>query len=157
MDKFQITKNGYAKLKQTLEKLKNEERPNIIKQIATARELGDLRENAEYHSAKERQGFIEAQISDLEDKYLRAEIIDISAIKSDKVKFGATVLLENIDNNSKIKYQIVSEFEANIEESLISINSPVARALITKEVGDEVEIRTPGGIVNYEILKIDYI
>jgi transcription elongation factor GreA len=157
MDKFQITKNGYAKLKQTLEKLKNEERPNIIKQIATARELGDLRENAEYHSAKERQGFIEAQISDLEDKYLRAEIIDISAIKSDKVKFGATVLLENIDNNSKIKYQIVSEFEANIEESLISINSPVARALITKEVGDEVEIRTPGGIVNYEILKIDYL
>lgn len=157
MDKFQITKNGYAKLKQTLEKLKNEERPNIIKQIATARELGDLRENAEYHSAKERQGFIEAQISDLEDKYLRAEIIDISSIKSDKVKFGATVLLENIDNNSKIKYQIVSEFEANIEESLISINSPVARALITKEVGDEVEIRTPGGIVNYEILKIDYI
>ncbi len=157
MDKFQITKNGYAKLKQTLEKLKNEERPNIIKQIATARELGDLRENAEYHSAKERQGFIEAQISDLEDKYLRAEIIDISSIKSDKVKFGATVLLENIDNNSKIKYQIVSEFEANIEESLISINSPVARALITKEVGDEVEIRTPGGIVNYEILKIDYL
>jgi len=157
MDKFQITKNGYAKLKQILEKLKNEERPNIIKQIATARELGDLRENAEYHSAKERQGFIEAQISDLEDKYLRAEIIDISSIKSDKVKFGATVLLENIDNNSKIKYQIVSEFEANIEESLISINSPVARALITKEVGDEVEIRTPGGIVNYEILKIDYI
>ena len=89
--------------------------------------------------------------------YLRAEIIDISSIKSDKVKFGATVLLENIDNNSKIKYQIVSEFEANIEESLISINSPVARALITKEVGDEVEIRTPGGIVNYEILKIDYL
>jgi transcription elongation factor GreA len=157
MEKFQITPVGYQKLKEQLDKLKNLERPNIIKQIATARELGDLRENAEYHSAKERQGFIEAQISDLEDKYLRAEIIDISSIKSDKVKFGATVLLENIDNNSKIKYQIVSEFEANIEESLISINSPVARALITKEVGDEVEIRTPGGIVNYEILKIDYI
>lgn len=157
MEKFQITSQGYEKLKLQLDKLKNTERPNIIKQIASARELGDLRENAEYHSAKERQGFIEAQIADFEDKFLRAEVVDISKIISDKIKFGATVYLQNLDNNQKIKYKIVSEFEANIDEGLISINSPVARALIGKEEGDELEIKTPGGEVEYEILKIEYL
>ncbi len=156
MEKFLITKNGYDRLKKTLEKLKNEDRPNIIKQIATARELGDLRENAEYHSAKERQGFIEAQIADFEDKFLRSEVIDIEKISDDKIKFGATVTIENIDNQKITKYQIVSEFEANIDDGLISYSSPVARALIGKEVGDEIEITTPGGVVNYEILKIEY-
>ncbi|MBM3589889.1 MAG: transcription elongation factor GreA [Alphaproteobacteria bacterium] len=157
MEKFQITSTGYQKLKAQLDKLKNQERPIIIKQIATARELGDLRENAEYHSAKERQGFIEAQIADLEDKSLRAEVVDITKIVSDKIKFGATVTLENLNNSQKITYKIVSEFEANIDELLISINSPVARALIGKEVGDDAEINTPGGIVNYEILEIKYL
>jgi len=157
MDKFQITIEGYKKLKAQLEKLKNEERPAIIKQIATARELGDLRENAEYHSAKERQGFIEAQIADYEDKFLRAEVVDILTIKSDKVKFGATVSLENLDNGKKITYKIVSEFESNIDDFLISINSPFARALIGKEVGDEVEINTPNGTTNYEIIAIEYL
>jgi transcription elongation factor GreA len=157
MDKFQITVEGYKKLKAQLEKLKNEDRPNIIKQIATARELGDLRENSEYHSAKDRQGFIEAQIADYEDKFIRAEVVDIGKIISDKIKFGATVTLENLDNQKKIKYKIVSEFESNIDEGLISINSPVARALIGKEVGDDVEINTPGGEVNYEILKIEFV
>ncbi len=157
MDKFQITVEGYKKLKAQLEKLKNEDRPNVIKQIATARELGDLRENSEYHSAKDRQGFIEAQIADYEDKFIRAEVVDISKITSDKIKFGATVTLENLDNQNKIKYKIVSEFESNIDEGLISINSPVARALIGKEVGDDVEINTPGGEVNYEILKIEFV
>ena len=156
MEKFLITKNGYDRLKKTLEKLKNEDRPNIIKQIATARELGDLRENAEYHSAKERQGFIEAQIADFEDKFLRSEVIDIEKISDDKIKFGATVTIENIDNQKITEYQIVSEFEANIDDGLISYSSPVARALIGKEVGDEIEITTPGGVVNYEILKIEY-
>ncbi|MFZ9181238.1 MAG: transcription elongation factor GreA [Rickettsiales bacterium] len=156
MEKFLITKNGYDRLKKTLEKLKNEDRPNIIKQIATARELGDLRENAEYHSAKERQGFIEAQIADFEDKFLRSEVIDIEKISDDKIKFGATITIENIDNQKITKYQIVSEFEANIDDGLISYSSPVARALIGKEVGDEIEITTPGGVVNYEILKIEY-
>ncbi|MFZ9469877.1 MAG: transcription elongation factor GreA [Rickettsiales bacterium] len=156
MEKFLITKNGYDRLKKTLEKLKNEDRPNIIKQIATARELGDLRENAEYHSAKERQGFIEAQIADFEDKFLRSKVIDIEKISDDKIKFGATVTIENIDNQKITKYQIVSEFEANIDDGLISYSSPVARALIGKEVGDEIEITTPGGVVNYEILKIEY-
>lgn len=154
MEKFQITKEGYQKLKVQLEKLKNEERPKIIAQIAYARELGDLRENAEYHSAKDRQGFIEAQISDYEDKINRAEIIDISKLSGNKVKFGATVTLENLDNSKKVKYKIVSEFEADIEEGLISSKSPVARALIDKEVSDEVEINTPSGLINYEILEI---
>ena len=157
MDKFQITVEGYKKLKAQLEKLKNEDRPNVIKQIATARELGDLRENSEYHSAKDRQGFIEAQIADYEDKFIRAEVVDIGKIISDKIKFGATVTLENLDNRKNIKYKIVSEFESNIDEGLISINSPVARALIGKEVGDDVEINTPGGEVNYEILKIEFV
>jgi len=156
MDKFLITKNGFERLKKILEKLKNEDRPNIIKQIATARELGDLRENAEYHSAKERQGFIEAQIADYEDKSLRAEIVDIEKISDTKIKFGASVTIENLDNEKITKYQIVSEFEANIDDGLISYSSPVARALIGKEVGDEIEINTPGGVVNYEILKIEY-
>jgi len=154
MEKFQITANGYEKLKKQLDNLKNIERPNIIKQIATARELGDLRENAEYHSAKERQGFIEAQIADLEDKFLRSQVVDIAKIVSDKIQFGAKVTIKNIDNSKIIIYKIVSEFEANIDENLISINSPVARALLGKEVGEEIEIKTPGGEFAFEVLKI---
>jgi len=156
MEKFQITKQGYEKLKSQIENLKNVERPNIIKQIAVARELGDLRENAEYQTAKDRQGFIEAQIADLEDKFMRAEIVDISNEKSTKIKFGATVTLENIDNNKKVAYKIVSEFESDIDDGLISNVSPVARALIGKEAGDEVEIKTPSGIVSYEIIAVEY-
>lgn len=156
MEKFQITKQGYEKLKSQIENLKNIERPNIIKQIAVARELGDLRENAEYQTAKDRQGFIEAQISDLEDKFLRAEIVDISNEKSTKIKFGATVTLENTTNNKRVAYKIVSEFESDIDSGLISNVSPVARALIGKEAGDEVEIKTPSGIISYEIIAVDY-
>lgn len=156
MEKFQITKNGYQKLKLELENLKNIERPKIINQIATARELGDLKENAEYHSAKEKQGFIEAQISDLESKFLRAEVIDVALIQSNKVKFGATVLIEE-DSGKRVQYKIVSDFEANIDEGLISSNSPFARALLGKEVGDEVEINTPNGILNYEILELKFV
>ena len=157
MEKFQITIEGYQKLKAEIHNLKNVERPNIIKQIAAARELGDLKENAEYHSAKDKQGFIEAQIGDLEDKFLRAEVIDISKLSGDKVRFGATVKLEDLNSDKKVAYKIVSEFEANIDEGLISNSSPVARALIGKEVGDEVEIKTPGGIMNYEILEIKFV
>jgi transcription elongation factor GreA len=157
MEKFQITKAGYDKLKSELENLKNVERPNIIKQIAAARELGDLRENAEYHSAKDRQGFIEAQIADLEDKFARAEIVDISKLSGTKVKFGATVTLEDLDSGKKVSYKIVSEFEANIDEGLISAISPVARALLGKEVGEEVEIKTPGGMISYEILAVEFV
>lgn len=157
MDKFQITKEGYQRLKAELENLKNVERPNIIKQIATARELGDLRENAEYHSAKDKQGFIEAQIGDLEDKFLRAEVIDVAKLSGEKIKFGATVKLEDLDSGKKVAYKIVSDFEANIDDGLISSISPVARALIGKEKGDEVEIKTPGGIIFYEILEVKFV
>lgn len=157
MDKFQITNHGYAKLKADIENLKNIERPAIIKQIAAARELGDLKENAEYHTAKDRQGFIEGQIADLEDKFLRAEVVDVSKLSGTKIKFGATVKLENLDSGKEVTYKIVSEFEANIDEGLISSMSPVARALINKEVGDDVEINTPGGVINYEILEIKFV
>jgi transcription elongation factor GreA len=154
---FQITKQGYEKLKVEVENLKNVERPKIIKQIADAREHGDLKENAEYHSAKDKQGFIEAQLADLEDKFLRAEIIDVSKLSGSKVRFGATVKLENMDNEKQVTYKIVSDYEANIDDGLISSISPVARALIGKEVGDEVEIQTPGGVINYEILEIKFV
>lgn len=154
---FQITKQGYEKLKAEVENLKSVERPKIIKQIADAREHGDLKENAEYHSAKDKQGFIEAQLADLEDKFLRAEIIDVSKLSGSKVRFGATVKLENMDNEKQVTYKIVSDYEANIDDGLISSISPVARALIGKEVGDEVEIQTPGGVINYEILEIKFV
>lgn len=157
MERFQITKTGFERLRAQLDQLKNVDRPNIIKAIATARELGDLRENAEYHTAKDRQGFIEAQIADFEDKVARAEIVDVTKIVSDKIKFGATVKLEDLDSGRKVSYKIVSDFEANIDDGLISVISPVARALLNKEVGDDVEVQTPGGVVNYEILEIKFL
>ena len=155
MQKFLITEKGYKKLRETLENLKNHDRPKVIQQIAAARELGDLRENAEYHSAKEKQGFIEAQIADYEDKLNRAEVVYITKLSGNKVVFGATVVLDN--GKKEISYQIVSDFEANLDLGLISANSPVARALLGKEVGDEIEITTPGGIVFYEILAIKFV
>ena len=154
---MKITKQGYDKLKSELERLKNIERPAIISAIASARELGDLRENAEYHSAKDKQGFIEAQISDYEDKISRAEIIDISKINGKKVVFGATVDLEDLNNGKKFSYKIVSEFEADIDSGMISDSSPVARAILGKEIGYELEIKVPSGISNYEIIGIRFL
>jgi transcription elongation factor GreA len=157
MEKFQITEPGYKRLKAEVENLKNVERPNIIKQIAAARELGDLKENAEYHTAKDRQGFIEAQLADLEEKLSRVEVVDVAKIVSDKILFGATVKLEDLNSGKKISYKIVSEFEANIDDGLISSGSPVARALLGKKINDEVEVLTPGGVINYEILDISFV
>ncbi len=157
MEKFQITKQGYERLKSEIDNFKNVERPRIISQIATAREHGDLKENAEYHSAREKQSFVEAQILDLEDKFVRAEVVDISELSGAKIHFGATVKLENLDSEKVVSYKIVSDFEANIDDGLISVISPVARALIGKEIGDEVEIKTPGGVINYEILEVKFI
>ncbi len=157
MEKFQITEPGYKKLKAEVENLKNVERPNIIKQIAAARELGDLKENAEYHTAKDRQGFIEAQLADLEEKLSRVEVVDVAKIVSDKILFGATVKLEDLNSGKKISYKIVSEFEANIDDGLISSGSPVARALLGKKINAEVELITPGGVINYEILDINFV
>ncbi len=154
---MKITSEGLERLRKELFYLKNEERPNIIKAIAEARELGDLKENAEYHSAKDKQGFIEAQISDYEDRVSRAEIIDISSLSGDKIKFGATVFLEDLNSDRKLSYKIVSEFEADIDNGLISDSSPVAKALIGKQKGDDVEVRTPGGVFDYEIIKVEFI
>jgi transcription elongation factor GreA len=153
-ENFLITKDGYEKLKAEIDHLKNVERPNIIKAVATARELGDLKENAEYHSAKDKQGMIEANIANLSDKFARSEVIDLEELSGDVVRFGATVLLEDSDNGKKMTYKIISEYEADIDNGLISNTSPVARALIGKQVGDEVEIRVPSGVVDYEILEI---
>ena len=157
MDKFQITTSGYIKLKGLIENLKTIERPKVISQIAAAREIGDLKENADYHASREKQAFIEAQIADLEDRYLRVEIIDISKLSGNKVLFGATVKIKNLDNGKITSYKIVSDFEADLDKGLISNSSPVARAMMGKEAGEEIEIKTPGGIINYEILAVSFI
>ena len=152
--KFLITKPGFEKLKAEIEQLKNIERPKIIQAVATARELGDLKENAEYHTAKDRQGMVEATIANLEDKFARAQIVDIDSLSGNIVRFGATIELENVENGKKFSYKIVSEYEADIENGLISDTSPVSSALMGRQVGDQVEIITPGGVIDYEILTI---
>ena len=156
MEKVPMTVEGFKKLEADLHRLKVEERPRIIQQIADAREHGDLAENAEYHAAKEAQGLNEAKVAELEDKLGRAEVIDTSKLSGSTVKFGATVTLEDEDSGDKVKYMIVGEHEANVREGRISINSPIARALISKSKGDSAEVTTPKGTRSYEILKIEY-
>lgn len=155
-DKIPLTLTGKLSLEDELKHLKSVERPAIIIQIATAREMGDLSENAEYSSAREKQGFIEGRILDIGDRLARAEVIDPSKIKSDKILFGATVLVT--DNNGKnVKYQIVGEPEADLANGKISVTSPIARALLGKQVGDEATVRSPKGELLYEISKIEYL
>jgi transcription elongation factor GreA len=156
MEKVPMTVEGFKKLEVELHRLKVEERPRIIQQIADAREHGDLAENAEYHAAKEAQGLNEAKVAELEDKLGRAEVIDTSKLSGHTVKFGATVTLEDEDSRDKVKYMIVGEHEANVREGKISIASPIARALIGKVKGDSAEVTTPRGSRSYEILKIEY-
>jgi len=156
MSKFPITKQAYAKLEQEIRKLKTEDRPRIIEAIATARDLGDLSENAEYHAAREQQSFAEGRILELEDKVARAEVIDISKLSGDNVKFGATVNLIDDETEEKVTYIIVGEYEADISKHRISISSPLARALIGKSVGDLVDVTTPGGTRSYEILSVEF-
>jgi transcription elongation factor GreA len=156
MEKVPMTVEGFKKLETELHRLKVEERPRIIQQIADAREHGDLAENAEYHAAKEAQGLNEAKVAELEDKLGRAEVIDTSKLSGTTVKFGATVTLEDEDSGDKVKYMIVGEHEANVREGKISIASPIARALIGKAKGDSAEVTTPRGSRSYEILKIEY-
>jgi len=151
-----MTVEGFKQLETELHRLKVEERPRIIQQIADAREHGDLAENAEYHAAKEAQGLNEAKVAELEDKLGRAEVIDTSKLSGSTVKFGATVTLEDEDSGDKVKYMIVGEHEANVREGKISIASPIARALIGKGKGDSAEVTTPRGSRSYEILKIEY-
>ncbi len=156
MEKIAITRAGYDRLDAEMKHLKSVERPTIITAIAEARELGDLKENAEYHSAREKQGFIEGRIKELEAITGRADIIDVSKL-SGSIKFGATVAIVDEDTDEEKTYQIVGEPEANIEAGLLNIKSPIARALIGKEEGDSVEVRTPGGVRGYEILSVAFL
>ncbi|HDY94189.1 MAG: transcription elongation factor GreA [Sulfitobacter litoralis] len=156
MEKIPMTRAGHTALETELKHLKSVERPAIIKAIAEAREHGDLSENAEYHSAKEKQSFIEGRIKELEGAISLADVIDPKKM-SGAIKFGATVTLVDEDTDEEKTYQIVGEYEANIEKGMLNIKSPIARALIGKEEGDSVEVRTPGGDKSYEVLKIVYV
>jgi len=156
MEKHPMTPEGHAKLKEELGRLKSEERPRIIREIGTAREHGDLSENAEYHAAKDRQGMIEARICELESKIGLAEVIDISNLSSDHIQFGAKVTVVDEKTDEKSTYQIVGADEAEVNEGRLSISSPLARALIGKTSGDAIEINTPNGARNYEILNVKY-
>lgn len=155
MEKVPLTAKGFAKLDAELKRLKSVERPEIIRAIAEAREHGDLSENAEYHAARERQSFVEGRIKELEGLIARSEVIDVSRL-SGPVKFGATVVLIDEDTEEEKTYQIVGEAEANIEEGLLNMKSPLARALIGREPGDSVEVRTPGGVRAYEIRMVNF-
>jgi|TARA_B100001540_G_C15656481_1_gene573519 transcription elongation factor GreA len=157
MNKIPMTKEGYLKLQEELRKLTSEDRPNIIAAIAEARGHGDLSENAEYQYAKEQQSLIEGRISDLESSISRAEVIDIKEMSGDEIKFGATVEIEDDDTGNKQKYQIVGEYESDIENKKLSIISPLARGLIGKSQGDNVEINSPKGTKSYTIISVKYI
>ena len=156
IEKIPMTAAGYANLEAEIKRLKTIERPAVIRQIEEARAHGDLSENAEYHAAKERQGFIEGRVMELEDKISRAQVIDVSKLSGKTIKFGATVTLVDEDTDEESRYQIVGEFEADVKEGRISIVSPMARALIGKTVGDTVEVATPGGGRSYDILKVEF-
>jgi transcription elongation factor GreA len=156
MEKNPITPEGYNKLREELLHLKSVERPNIIQAIATAREHGDLSENAEYHAARDRQSFIEGRIKELEDKLARAEVIDPGKLAGDRVAFGANVKLSNADTGEEVVYRILGADESDLAKGSISITSPLARSLIGKQIGDEVKVRMPGGNRTYEILDVSF-
>jgi transcription elongation factor GreA len=156
MEKVPMTAEGHAAMSQEIKHLKSVERPRIILAIEEARSHGDLSENAEYHAAKEQQGWIEARVAELEDKISRAEVIDISKLNGETVKFGAKVTLIDEETDDESSYQIVGEFEADVKKGKISISSPIARAIIGKRKGDSVEVMTPGGGKSYEIAKVKW-
>ena len=157
MDKVPMTAEGHSAMMDEVKHLKSVERPRIIKAIEEARAHGDLSENAEYHAAKEQQGWTEARVAELEDKLSRAEIIDISKLSGDVVMFGAKVTLIDEETDEKTAYQIVGEFEADVKKGKISVSSPIARAIIGKRKGDSVEVNTPGGGKSYEIAKVAWL
>lgn len=155
---FPMTLLGVQLLEEELKKLKSTDRPKVIEAIAEARAHGDLKENAEYHAAKEQQGFIEGRISELEYKLNHAQVIDVTKVApSGKVIFGATVMLIDLSNDERVKYQIVGEDEADFKVGKVSINSPIARAMIGKVGGDIVEVKAPNGIKEYEVERVEYI
>jgi len=152
-----MTAEGYQALDEELKRLKTIERPAVIAAIGEARAHGDLSENAEYHAAKDRQGWIEGQIAEIEDKMARAQVIDVSKLSGKQVKFGATVSVIDEDTEEKARYQIVGEHEANVKAGKVSITSPIARAMIGKESGETVEVNTPNGVKAYEITKVEWV
>jgi transcription elongation factor GreA len=156
MEKIPMTAAGFKALEDELERLKNQDRHDIIKAIAEARAHGDLSENAEYHAAKEKQSFIEGRVMELEDSIGRAEVIDISKLSGSSIKFGATVTLVDEDSDEKRKYQIVGDVESDAKHGRISLSSPIARALIGKSKGDTVEVAAPGGARSYEVMKVEF-
>ncbi|AZR82393.1 MULTISPECIES: transcription elongation factor GreA [Piscirickettsiaceae] len=158
MQRHPMTKEGADALQAELQKLKKEDRPTISNAIAEAREHGDLKENAEYHAAREQQGLIEARIKQIENMLGRVQIIDVTKLNPNgKVVFGATVTVLNVETDEEVTYQIVGEEEADLKHNKISVNSPIARALIAKEEGDEVVVKAPSGNIDYEIVEIQYI
>ncbi|AYN95972.1 MULTISPECIES: transcription elongation factor GreA [Pseudomonas] len=158
MNKYPMTIQGARALEEELKHLKTELRPQITQAIAEARELGDLKENAEYHAAREQQGMVEARIRDIEGRLSNAQVIDITTIpRSGKVIFGTTVEIVNVDTDESVTYQIVGDDEADIKSGKISVSSPIARALIGKQEGDAVIVKTPGGDVEYEIVEVRHI
>ena len=158
MNRIPLTAKGAQRLRRQLDELKSVDRPRIIRAIAEARSHGDLSENAEYHAAREQQGFIEGRIATLDEALAVAEIIDVEKIDADgKIVFGATVELLNLEREEEVRYQIVGEKEADINLGLLSITAPIARALIGKEEGDVIEVNAPGGVVEYEVLAVSYI
>jgi transcription elongation factor GreA len=157
MQKAPMTAEGFTQLEEELKRLKTEERPAIRQALEEARAHGDIAENAEYHAAKERQAFVESRVAELEDTISRAQVIEPSTLSGTTVKFGATVTLIDEDIDAEVKFQIVGENEGDIKKHRLSITSPLARALIGKEVGDEVEVATPGGHKVFELTKIKYV
>src|SRR3954447_5481174 len=156
MEKNPITPDGYARLRDELHDLRSVQRPAVIQAIATAREHGDLKENAEYHAARDKQSFIEGRVKDLENKLALAEVIDPSKLAGDRVAFGATVKLSNTQTEEEVVYRILGADEADLNQGSISVTSPLARSLLGKEAGDEVKMRMPGGERLYEILEVTY-
>lgn len=157
MEKIPMTLKGAEAIKAELDQLKSVERPTVIKAIAEAREHGDLKENAEYHAAREQQGFIEGRIQDIEGKLSHAQIIDPSTVAAgERIVFGATVELLDVDNDQEVTYQIVGIDEADVKLNKISVTSPIARALIGKELDDVAEVQAPGGVREYEIIGVSY-
>ena len=157
MEKVPMTVAGYKVLDEELKRLKSIERPSVIAAISEARSHGDLSENAEYHAAKERQGWVEGQIADIEDRISRAQVIDVSKLSGGHIKFGATVTVIDEDTDEEGRYQVVGDHEADVKSGKISLSSPLSRAMIGKEVGDVVEVVTPGGVKAYEIVKVEWL
>lgn len=158
INRFPMTVEGEQRLRAELDDLKSVQRPRVIEAIAEAREHGDLKENAEYHAAREQQGFCEGRIQEIEGKLSHAQVIDVTKmVNNGRVIFGATVTVLNVDTDEELTYRIVGDDEADIKVNLISVNSPIARGLVGKEVDDVVSIKTPGGDVEFEILKVEYI